>query len=302
DPARPGPDRRSSKGVAGSPAVMARTMSIIAGPDLAAPARHGLAKLEAAARAQGWEIDRAASEDVARGDVIVVAALPDAARALPFAPAPARPLDAPEALAVKKFSLGGKPTILVAGADARGLMYALLDAAERLAVAEDPADLLGAIREIEERPTVRDRALSVYTMNRGYWEGRFYNDEYWKRYFDTLAGSRFNRFLIIFGYENGGFLAPPYPCFFDTPAFPGVRMVGLTPEQQRRNLAALNRLIELAHARAIGVTLGIWDHIYRGGVQAGGAEWVKELRGRPIPYMVVGVTTVNINALTLVSV
>jgi hypothetical protein len=281
---------------------MARTMSIIAGPDLAPPAQHGLTKFEAAARAQGWGIDRAASVEVARGDVIVVAALADATRALPFAPAPARPLDAPEGLAVKKFSLDGKPAILLAGADARGLMYALLDAAERLAVSGDPADLLGAVREIEERPTVRDRALSVYTMNRGYWDSRFYNEDYWTLYFDTLAASRFNRFLIIFGYENGGFLAPPYPYFFDTSGFPGVHMVGLTPEQQHRNLAALNRLFELAHARGITVTLGIWDHIYRGGVQAGGAEWVKVFRGRPIPNSVVGVTTENINAYTLASV
>src|SRR5215469_17004297 len=138
----------------GSSAVMARTVSIVASRDLAPPARHGLARFEAAARAQGWEIDRAASVEVARGDVIVVAALPDAARALPFAPAPARPLDAPEALAVKKTSLAGKRAVLIAGADARGLMYALLDAAESVAVAGDPADLLGAIREIEERPTV----------------------------------------------------------------------------------------------------------------------------------------------------
>src|SRR5262249_38526798 len=52
----------------------------------------------------------------------------------------------------------------------------------------------------------------------------------------------------------------------------------------------------------ITVTLGIWDHIYRGGVQTGGAEWVKEFRGRPIPDSVVGVTTENINAYTLASV
>jgi hypothetical protein len=165
---------------------MARTVSIVAGPALAAPAQHGLATFERAARAKGWEIDRAASVEVARGDVIVLAALADASRALPFAPALGRPLDAPEALAVKKTSLGGKPAVLVAGADARGLMYALLDAADSVAAAGDPADLLGAIREIEERPTVRDRARSVYTMNRGYWESRFYSEDYWTRYFDTL--------------------------------------------------------------------------------------------------------------------
>src|SRR5262249_56686184 len=120
--------------------------------------------------------------------------------------------------------------------------------------------------------------------------------------FYPLPASRFTRFLIIFGYETGGFLAPPYPYLFDTTGFPGVRMVGLTPEQQHRNLSALNRLIEIAHARGITVTLGIWDHIYRGGVQAGGAEWVKEFTGRPIPNAVVGATTANINAYTLASV
>ena len=59
--------------------------------------------------------------------------------------------------------------------------------------------------------------------------------------------------------------------------------VGLTSEQQTRNLATLNRVIDLAHARGIAVSLGIWDHIYRAGVQTGGAEWIGEYRGRPIP-------------------
>src|SRR6185436_12378498 len=112
------------------------------------------------------------------------------------------------------------------------------------------------IRDTTESPFIRDRSLSVYTMNRAHWESRFYDERYWTRYFDTLAANRFNRFLIVFGYENGGFLAPPYPYFFDTPRFDGVKMVGLSREQQQRNLAALNRLIELAHDRGIAVSLG----------------------------------------------
>ena len=139
-------------------------------------------------------------------------------------------------------------------------------------------------------------------MHRGYWESRFYDERYWSRYFDTLAANRFNRFMIVFGYENGGFLAPPYPYFFDTPGFPGVHMVDLTPEQQTRNLAALNRLIELAHARGIRVTLGIWDHIYRGGVQAGGADWLNKTPGGTNPSAVAGVTLDNVNAYMLASV
>ena len=78
-------------------------------------------------------------------------------------------------------------------------------------------------------------------------------------------------------------------------------MVGLTSEQQHRNLAAMNRLIELAHARGITVSLGIWDHIYRGGVQTGGAAWVNDFKGRPIPNSVEGVTTENLNRYTLAS-
>jgi hypothetical protein len=280
--------------------VGARSVSIVARPDLGAPARHALGKFESAMRAHGWDIENAASADDARGDVIVLAAL--AGNAEPWASAAklGHPLDMPEALAVKKLTMGGKPTFLFAGADDRGLMYALLDAAERVETS-DLADPFAALREVEERPAILDRALSVYTMNRTHWESRFYDEQYWGRYFDLLAANRFNRFLLIFGYENGGFLAPPYPYFFDTPAFSDVRMLDLTAEQQQRNLAALNRLIELAHARGITVTLGIWDHIYRAGVQTGGADWVEEFNGRAIPNAVQGVTTENLNAYTLAS-
>ncbi len=44
-------------------------------------------------------------------------------------------------------------------------------------------------------------------MNRAYWESRFYDDAYWARYLDMLAHDRFDSIVVIFGYENGGFLA-----------------------------------------------------------------------------------------------
>ena len=281
--------------------VLARTVSIIAGTGLGPPAQHGLAKLEEAVRAQGWEIEHAASAGAARGEQLVFAGLPALAHAdglatvLPYWP------DSPEGLVVKHFTWHGKPALLFAGADDRGLMYALLDAAGRIAAAPAGADPFSPVPDAAEQPTVRDRSLSVYVMNRAHWESRFYDERYWERYFDLLAASRFNRFLIVFGYENGGFLAPPYPYFFDTPGYPDVHMVGLSREQQARNLAALNRLIELAHARGLGVSLGIWDHIYRAGVQTGGAEWIGDYQGRPVPNSVEGVTTENLNAYTKAS-
>lgn len=67
-------------------------------------------------------------------------------------------------------------------------------------------------------PTLGAPARSLHTMNRAHWESRFYDKDSWGRYFDLLAASRFNRYLITFDNGNGGFLAPPYPCFFDTPS------------------------------------------------------------------------------------
>ena len=47
--------------------------------------------------------------------------------------------------------------------------------------------------------------------------------------------------MLTFGYEDGGYMAPLYPYFFDVDGFPDVQVVGLTPEQQARNLTASRR-------------------------------------------------------------
>src|SRR3989442_3031012 len=180
-------------------------------------------------------------------------------------------------------------------------MYAALAAAARASWTPDAGDPFAAIPDRGERPHSAERSLSMYTMNRAYWESRFYDERYWTRYLDMLAANRFNRLLIIFGYENGGFMAPAYPYFFDTPNFPDVRMNGLTGAAQQRNLDTLNHLIEMAHDRGVAVGVGIWDHIYRGGVQTGGAAWTREYGDRPVPNTVGGLTADKLNAYTLAS-
>ena len=144
-----------------------------------------------------------------------------------------------------------------------------------------------------------ERALSLYTMQRAYWESRFYDQDYWARYLDLLARNRFNSLVVIFGYENGGFLAPCYPYFFDVEQFPDVRMVGITGAEQQRNLDALNRLIEMTHARGLNFTVGIWDHIYRGGVQGGGISGAEHVPAKPTSGLVWDVTEQNLTAYTL---
>ncbi len=281
----------------------ARDVSVVADPTPGRPVQHALQELNRTLQAAGRTMRTIAALEGATGDEVIIVGTTKAngvaARTLRQANVPLP--SAPEALVVKRLNVGGKPTVVLCGADDRGLMYAILDAVQRIGWTSNPATVFDAIRESAEDPTIHDRALSVYVMNRAYWESRFYDERYWSRYFDLLATDRFNRFHIVLGYENGGFLAPPYPYFFDTPGYEGVHMVGLTRDQQQKNLAALNRIIELGHDRGIAVSLGIWDHIYRGGVQSGKAEWLDDYKDKPIPSSVEGVTAENLSAYTLAS-
>ena len=63
-----------------------------------------------------------------------------------------------------------------------------------------------------------------------------------------------SRLGIIFGYENGGFMAPPYPYFFDLDGYPDVRLTGMTPELQQRNTVAFQRMIETSRSSRAAIS------------------------------------------------
>ncbi len=267
-------------------------VEIVADRTLGPAARHGMEKLLSALHDKGVTDEKSAAADT----FLIVAGLAAgdgaAARLLKSEKIP--PPEASEALVIRKIQYHDKPAWLLAGADDRGLMYAELDVADRIGWAEDGRAPLSELRETAEKPDAPERAISIYTMNRAYWESRFYDEKYWTRYLDLLAQNRFDSLVVIFGYENGGFLAPCYPYFFDVPEFPDVRMVGITPQEQEQNIKALKRLIKMAHDRGIRFTVGIWDHIYRGGVQAGGVTGAQRALSQPTPGLVWGVTTENL--------
>ena len=232
---------------------------------------YGLGKLELALRSKGINPVRVTSLEKATGKQIVVVGLSTGNGSFAqFARARNRTIPAvSEALAIWKDTYNnGKPLLALGGYNDQGVMYALLEAALKTEWGSN-REPFAFINEIVEKPEIGNRAVSLYTMHRAVWERKFYDRKYWEKYFDMLSQNRFNSFVIVFGWENGGFLAPPYPYFFDVPGYPDVQMVGLTKEEQSRNLIVMNEVIDMAHQRGIKVTLGIWDHIYRGGVQAG---------------------------------
>ncbi|MFL6449015.1 MAG: hypothetical protein ACJ746_15215 [Bryobacteraceae bacterium] len=278
-------------------ASAAQKVALVNDVDLGPPARHGVDVLTEALRGKNLEVvdcpDGADYVVFAGGTSALSAArrLKGNAVALP---------QVPESLSVFRGQTGGKPTVILTGGDARGLMYAALDVAESVARSTGP-DPFEYVQEESEAPYLKVRGISTYTMQRAYFEQRLYDERYWTRYFDLLAKSRINSFVVIFGYENGGFMAPPYPYFFNTPGFPGVEFVGLTPEQQAKNTAAFKRMLTIAHERGIAVTAGIWDHIYRGGVQGGGIPGASAEAGKRVPGLVWGVTADNLSAYTKAS-
>jgi hypothetical protein len=278
------------------PTYKSPVVSIVTDDNPGAPVMHGLTELTKALQKKNITFEKASSFGEAKGKLIIIAGLSsgtgEAARILNAGSHSVPEIS--EALTIWKTTWQKKSVCVISGYDDKGLMYALLDVTDRIGWSKDTEKPLSEVKEITEKPDVKERAVSIYTMNRTYWESRFYDEAYWTRYLDMLARDRFNSLVIIFGYENGGFLAPCYPYFFNIEEFPDVRMVGLTPEQQKHNLSAFSRLIKMAHERGIGITAGIKDHIYRGGVQGGGVPGTNDEPAKPVPGLVWGLNNDNL--------
>jgi len=256
----------------------AQTVVIVTDGPLDGPARHGLATLEQALRTKGVTVVQG-RDDAAPGAVVVLAGVRSATGAATAALMAAKaPLpEGAEALTIRRGgTYAGKPAVIAVGADSTGLMYALLDVADRVAWSTRAAAPFESVRDVSEAPFLKTRAMSMYVgMNRAFFQSRLYDPEYWTRYFDMLAADRFNQFVVAAGYEAGGFLSPIYPYLFDVPGFPDVKMKGMTAEQQAKNLASFKTMIRLAHERGIKFIMGGWAHIENpreGGAGAAGGR------------------------------
>jgi hypothetical protein len=264
-------------------ASAARQVGIVIEGEPGPPGRYGISRLETALSAKGLQVVHPGTGAPARADFYVVASLGKGA---------------PQSLSIRRSRYRGKPALTLSGGDTRGLMYAALETADRTGWSGTAQDPFARVRDVSEEPYLVERGVSMYTMQRAYFESRLYDEKHWERYFDLLASSRINNFIVIFGYENGGFMAPLYPYFFNVPEYPAVELVGITPEQQARNTAAFKAMMRIAHERGIEVTAGIWDHIYRGGVQAGGIPGAAAAVGKRVPGFVFGVTADNLAGYT----
>src|SRR5690349_2747714 len=110
------------------------TVAILTNDHPAKPVEHGLSKLKAALQQNGTSVEEVGSLEEARSDRIVVAAIVNGQSEITHLLSEVKiaPPNNPESLLIRHFNRDGKPIVLVAGADAHGLMYGLMDVAERV--------------------------------------------------------------------------------------------------------------------------------------------------------------------------
>lgn len=161
----------------------------------------------------------------------------------------------PEAVVYQWCEPQRAPKLIVAGTDERGLMYALLELADR--IEDGGADALAAVDNHIEFPDNRVRGIDRFLTGpvEDEW---FYSEEFWHSHLSRLARCRFNRFVLVTGYDTT-FMSPPYPFFVDVPEYPEVRVadeIDVTREEHRAQLRTVGRL---CHQYGLDFIFGIWQ-------------------------------------------
>lgn len=176
----------------------------------------------------------------------------------------------PDSLALAPFVKDAKHGILACG-DARGLMYALLELADRVEYSEHPLEALQQPHAIAERPLNSLRSVGRLFTSDVEDKPWFYDRDMWPTYFSMLATQRFNRFSLNLGigYDSlddvrDAYFLFAYPFLLSVPGY-NVRAVNLPDEERNRNLEMLQFISSQAVAHGIDFQLGIWTHGYRWG-------------------------------------
>ncbi len=177
--------------------------------------------------------------------------------------------DVPEALGLARASINQRPVLLAGGSDARGLVYALLELADRASLGADPLAALRGVEPAVERPANRIRSvMRLFVSEPG--DKEWYNDRaFWRDYLTMLAAQRFNRFNLALGigYDGpagltDGYFYYAYPFLVTVPGY-NVRVARLPEGEQKANLEMLQFISREAELRGLHFQLGIWTHAYK---------------------------------------
>ncbi|HEY1663606.1 MAG TPA: twin-arginine translocation signal domain-containing protein [Verrucomicrobiae bacterium] len=178
-------------------------------------------------------------------------------------------LNVPEALWMARTTMGNRDVLLVGGSDARGIVYALLELADRVKFAADPMALLKAMQPVREQPANAVRSVARAFVSDVEDKPWFYDRNFWPDYFSMLATQRFNRFNLTLGlaYDfatdiRDCYFYFAYPFLVSVPGY-NVRAMPLSDAERDQNLEMLRFISDEAARRGLEFQLGIWTHAYQ---------------------------------------
>ncbi|WP_263349798.1 hypothetical protein [Acidicapsa acidisoli] len=202
------------------------------------------------------------------GKLAIVVAPSSSSLAAGFGRLPA--ITQPETAALLPGSYRNVPAILVTGIDARGLVYGLLELADRIQLGDDPLEVLHLTTPIVETTPNKVRSVARAFISEVEDKSWFYDRAFWTHYLDTLAYARFNRFnfALGFGYDfprgvTGDYFHFPYPYLVELPAYSHVAIEPpIAHGERQRNLETLQFIAAETDRRGLEFQLGIWTHAY----------------------------------------
>jgi hypothetical protein len=193
----------------------------------------------------------------------------------------------PEALGLVPGGSDARPLLLAGGSDERGLVYAVLELADRVELAADPLRALEVEAPIVQRPANAVRSVARLFASEKDDKPWFHDEGFWRRYLSMLVAQRFNRvnFMVGLGYNfpwnvTDGYFYFAYPFLVDVPGY-DVRVPQLPEEERERNLQMLRFASEEAETRGLDFQIGLWTHAY---------EWFESPNAR---YAIEGLTPEN---------
>jgi hypothetical protein len=189
----------------------------------------------------------------------------DAARRLGAAAITA--LTDPESFAIVPDQQQRSGSGLLCGADVRGLVYAVLELADRVGYA-DEARAAVPTEPIVQRPENRVRSVTRLFCSEVEDKPWFHDETFWDRYLSMLVAQRFNRFSLTLGLGynyprrvTDAYLYFAYPFLVSVPGY-DVRVPQLPDDERDRNLHMLRFISEQTTARGIDFQLGLWTHAF----------------------------------------
>src|SRR5262249_3452729 len=149
----------------------------------------------------------------------------------------------------------GKSGVLATATGVRGLVYTILELADRVKYADSAARALDLQKTVSETPANSVRSCARCFESELEDKSWFHDRGHWLEYLSMLATHRFNRFNLTFGlgYNDArnipdSYFYFAYPFLLDVPGY-NVRAAGLPDAERDRNLEMLRFISDETTAR-----------------------------------------------------